>query len=58
MSMTEPITMHNPLLNAKNCITTPHIAWAPKEARARLMNIVADNLGAFLNGSPQNLVKD
>jgi glycerate dehydrogenase len=56
--MTEPITMHNPLLNAKNCITTPHIAWAPKEARARLMNIVADNLGAFLNGSPQNLVKD
>jgi glycerate dehydrogenase len=54
---TEPISMANPLLKAKNCIITPHIAWAPKESRARLMNTAVENLGAFLKGSPVNLVK-
>ena len=52
----EPIKADNPLLKAKNCIITPHIAWAPKESRARLMNIAADNLAAFFKGSPVNVV--
>lgn len=53
---TEPIKMDNPLLQAKNMIITPHIAWAPKESRQRLMNIAVDNLQAFVNGSPENVV--
>jgi glycerate dehydrogenase len=53
----EPISMENPLLKAKNCIITPHIAWAPKESRSRLMNTAVENLGAFLKGSPVNVVK-
>jgi glycerate dehydrogenase len=52
----EPIAASNPLLEAKNCIITPHIAWAPKESRSRLMNIAVDNLAAFINGSPVNVV--
>ncbi len=52
----EPIEYDNPLLTAPNIIITPHIAWAPKEARQRLMDIAVDNLRAFLNGSPQNVV--
>ena len=52
----EPIQSGNPLLKAKNIIITPHIAWAPKEARIRLMNIAADNLEAFLQGRPINIV--
>jgi glycerate dehydrogenase len=52
----EPIEAANPLLNAKNCILTPHIAWAPRESRLRLMNAAVDNLKAFLNGSPENVV--
>lgn len=52
----EPIREDNPLLKAKNCIITPHIAWAPKESRARLMNIAADNLESFLKGCPVNVV--
>lgn len=53
---TEPIQMDNPLLDAKNCIITPHIAWAPKESRQRLMNIAVDNLKCYAEGKPQNVV--
>ncbi|RCX18312.1 glycerate dehydrogenase [Anaerobacterium chartisolvens] len=53
---TEPIPSDNVLLKARNCIITPHIAWAPKESRIRLMNIAVDNLAAFLSGSPINVV--
>jgi glycerate dehydrogenase len=52
----EPIAADNPLLKAKNCIITPHIAWAPKESRTRLMNTTVDNLAAFLSGKPVNIV--
>ena len=44
------------LLNAKNCIITPHIAWAPLETRQRLMGIVADNIRNYLNGCPTNVI--
>lgn len=53
---TEPIRMDNPLLDAKNVIITPHIAWAPKESRQRLMDIAVDNLKAFMDGRPVNVV--
>lgn len=53
---TEPISADNPLLQAKNCIITPHIAWAPREARERLLHIAVDNLKSFLDGSPVNVV--
>jgi len=53
---TEPPPSSNPLLQAKNCIITPHIAWATQEARARLMNIAAANLKAWLDSRPQNVV--
>lgn len=53
---TEPPSGNNPLLTAKNCFVSPHIAWAPRAARARLMDAVAENLRAFLNGKPQNVV--
>ena len=52
----EPPTKDNPLLNAKNCIITPHIAWAALETRERLLGILEDNLKAFINGHPQNVV--
>ncbi|QKZ11888.1 D-2-hydroxyacid dehydrogenase [Spirosoma sp. KUDC1026] len=52
----EPPKADNPLLMAKNCIITPHIAWASQEARQRLMHLVADNVRAFLTGQPQNVV--
>jgi glycerate dehydrogenase len=52
----EPPAANNPLLTAKNCLVTPHIAWAAKEARARLMNLAVENLAAFVNGKPQNVV--
>ncbi|HBU11967.1 MAG TPA: glycerate dehydrogenase [Clostridiales bacterium] len=52
----EPIKGDNPLLAAKNCIITPHISWAPKESRQRLMDIAVENLRAFADGKPVNVV--
>lgn len=52
----EPMEEDCILMGAKNCIMTPHIAWAPVETRVRLMNIVADNIRAFLNGTPKNRI--
>jgi glycerate dehydrogenase len=52
----EPIRPDNPLLAAPNCLITPHVAWATRESRARLMAITADNLAAFLTGRPRNVV--
>ena len=54
----EPISANNPLLKAKNCIITPHIAWAPKESRTRLMNTAVENLAAFVKGTPVNVVNE
>ena len=53
---TEPIRADNPLLTAKNCIITPHISWAPIESRQRIMDTTVENVRAFLNGAPQNVV--
>lgn len=53
---TEPIKADNPLLQAKNIYITPHIAWAPKESRQRLMDIAVDNLRAYAEGQPINVV--
>ena len=53
---TEPIRGDNPLLKAKNCIITPHISWAPKESRQRIMDCAVSNVKAFLSGSPVNVV--
>ncbi len=53
---TEPIKTDNPLLGAPNCIITPHISWASKESRQRLMNFAVDNLVQYLNGTPVNVV--
>jgi glycerate dehydrogenase len=52
----EPPSASNPLFKAKNCIITPHIAWATKESRIRLMDAVVNNLSSFMNGSPVNVV--
>ncbi len=52
----EPILPDNPLLTAKNCILTPHIAWASQEARMRLMDTAVANLAAFMKGAPVNVV--
>jgi glycerate dehydrogenase len=52
----EPISEDNPLLTAPNCIITPHIGWAPRESRKRLLEIAAQNLEAYLAGSPVNVV--
>ena len=53
---TEPIKGDNPLLGAKNCIITPHISWAPKESRQRIMDCAAENVKAYLSGNPVNVV--
>lgn len=53
---TEPIRGDNPLLQAKNCIITPHISWAPKESRQRIMDCAVSNLQAYQNGVPVNVV--
>jgi glycerate dehydrogenase len=52
----EPPPVTNPLPGAKNCIITPHIAWASRAARQRLMRIAVENVKAFLSGKPQNVV--
>ena len=52
----EPPSADNPLLTAKNCVITPHVAWASLQARKRLLNIAADNLSAYLNNEPRNRV--
>lgn len=53
----EPPSADNPLLTAKNCLITPHIAWASFSARQRLMQSVADNIRAFLDGAPRNVIE-
>ena len=52
----EPPRADNPLLSARNCYITPHIAWATIEARERLMNIAISNLQAYISGKPENVV--
>lgn len=52
----EPMSSETPLRKAKNCVITPHTAWAPLETRLRLIEIVCSNIKAFLNGNPQNKV--
>lgn len=52
----EPISETSPLLKAKNCIITPHISWAPRESRQRILDATEQNIRAFLTGEPQNVV--
>ncbi len=52
----QPPATDNPLLHAKNCRITPHIAWAAYETRARLLGILQANIAAYLDGKPQNVV--
>lgn len=52
----EPMSSDTPLRNAKNCIVTPHTAWAGYETRKRLVDIAADNLRSFISGNPQNKI--
>jgi len=54
---TEPPSSQNPLISAKNCFITPHMAWATLEARQRLMNITVDNLRCYLSGNAKNVVE-
>ena len=56
VAKTEPIEKDNPLLSAKNCYITPHISWAAKESRARIMEIAAKNLESFISGGSMNRV--
>lgn len=53
---TEPIKGNNPLLKAKNCLITPHISWAAKAARQRIMDITAENIKTYIAGEPANVV--
>ncbi len=52
----EPISPENPLLSAKNCLITPHISWAPRESRKRLLDTAVDNLARWQAGAPVNVV--
>ena len=52
----EPISMDNPLLQAKNCVITPHISWAALECRQRLNKTSIENVRNFISGNPTNLV--
>ncbi|MGC9342790.1 MAG: D-2-hydroxyacid dehydrogenase [Bacteroidales bacterium] len=56
VASSEPIQADNPLLKAKNCLITPHIAWAPKESRTRLMDVAVENMLAFMDDKPINVV--
>ena len=56
--VSEPMSDACPLKDAPNCVITPHIAWAPLETRIRLMDIALENLKAYLNGTPQNVVNN
>ena len=53
---TEPIREKNPLLTAPNCILTPHISWAPRESRQRIMDCTVENISAYLSGCLVNVV--
>ena len=53
---TEPIRGDNPLLRARNCIITPHISWAARESRERILDATVENIRAFLDGSPVHVV--
>ena len=53
---TEPPPLDNPLLTAKNCIITPHLAWATLEARQRLLTVAVNNVKAYIDGNPSNVV--
>ena len=53
---TEPIKADNPLLSVPNCIITPHISWAPKESRSRIMDSTVENIRAFLAGKPVHVI--
>ena len=52
----EPPPPDNPLFTAKNCFVTPHIAWATRSARSRLLNTLVDNVKAYLAEKPENVV--
>jgi glycerate dehydrogenase len=52
----EPPAESNPLLSARNCLVTPHIAWATREARSRLMDLAVENITAYVAGKPQNVI--
>ena len=54
----EPPPAGNPLLSARNCLITPHLAWATRAARSRLMAVAVENIRAFLQGKPQNVVTE
>ena len=56
VASSEPIRADNPLLHAPNCIITPHISWATKEARERIMQTTADNVKSFMSGKPAHVV--
>ena len=56
VTITEPIPTDSPLLNAPNCVLTPHMAWAPIESRQRILDATEENIRAFLEGSFQNVV--
>ena len=53
---TEPIRADNPLLTVKNCIITPHMSWGSQGSRQRIMDCTVNNIKAFLNGTPENVV--